>query len=300
MQALWMVLGAFFFATMAMCLKVASAWFNTSELLFWRGVVGVVLLGLIARHRGIGLATRHPGMHLWRSLVGVGSLWTWFFAIAYLPVATAMTLNYMSAIWVATFVIGGAMLAWRPEQGARFLRQQGPLALAVVAGFGGVILILRPSMVATDQVLAALLGLMSGMLAALAYMQVAAMGRVGEPETRIVFYFALSSAVAGAAGMALEGVSAWDWGHAVWLLPIGLLAALGQLCMTYAYGNGATLVVACLQYFGIVFASLYSLLLFGDRIPLAGWGGIGLIILSGITATILRNRALPDAPPEEL
>ncbi len=299
MRALWMVLGAFFFATMAVCLKIASAWFNTSELLFWRGLVGVLLLALLARYQGITVATRYPAMHLWRGLLGVVALWTWFFAIAYLPVATAMTLNYMSGIWVAAFVLGGGLIAGAPAQGRAFLREQGPLALAVLTGFGGVILILQPSM-APEQVLATLVGLLSGLSAGLAYMQVAALTRAGEPETRIVFYFSLGSMLAGALGMAVQGVSDWDWGHALWLLPIGLLAALGQLCMTYAYGSGATLLVTCLQYSGIVFATLYGLLLLGDRIALAGWIGIGLIVASGILATILRARAVPHAPPEEI
>lgn len=297
MQALWMVLGAFFFATMAVCMKVASAWFNTSELLFWRGVVGVILLGALARHRGVSLGTHYPRMHLWRSLVGVVSLWTWFYAIAQLPVATAMTLNYMSGIWVAALVIGSALLAWTPGRGEHPLRRQAPLALAVLVGFGGVILILRPSMEA-DQVLGAVLGLSSGVLAAVAYLAVATMTQRGEPETRIVFYFALGSALAGAVGMGISGVSPWDWGHALWLLPIGVLAALGQLCMTAAYSSGATLVVACLQYFGIVFAALYSLLLFGDAIPPLGWLGMGLIVASGIAATVLRGRSVTASGDE--
>lgn len=299
MKALWMVLGAFFFSTMAVCIKIASAWFNTSEIVFWRGIIGTVLMGLLAHYRGIGLASHYPGMHLWRSLAGVASLWAWFFAIAYLPVATAMTLNYMSGIWIAALVIGGGLLAWKPEHGPLFLRQQGPLALAVLAGFGGVILVLQPAM-ATEQSLGALLGLMSGLTAALAYMQVGAMTRLGEPETRIVFYFGLGSTVAGVIGMAIQGVSDWNWQHAAWLFPIGLLAALGQLCMTYAYSSGATLVVACLQYFGIVFGAIFSLILFGDAIPAAGWVGMGLILVSGVAATVLRGRRTPSAPAKEI
>jgi S-adenosylmethionine uptake transporter len=69
--------------------------------------------------------------------------------------------------------------------------------------------------------------------------------------------------------------------------------------MTKAYTSGATLVVANLQYSGIVFAALYGLFLFGDQIPLIGWAGMGLIIASGIAATALRSRALPQAPAED-
>ena len=54
-----------------------------------------------------------------------------------------------------------------------------------------------------------------------------------------------------------------------------------------------------LQYSGIVFASFYSVLLFGDQIPLIGWVGMVLIVGSGIVATILRARAAPGAPAEE-
>jgi drug/metabolite transporter (DMT)-like permease len=126
-----------------------------------------------------------------------------------------------------------------------------------------------------------------------------ALGRIGEPEVRTVFYFAVGSAVAGAAGMVATGVSDWEWRHALWLLPVGLLASLGQLCMTRAYSKGATLVVANLQYAGIVIGALYSLLLFGDHIPLVGWVGMALIVASGIAATVLRSRAAPDAPAEE-
>ena len=165
--------------------------------------------------------------------------------------------------------------------------RQGPLVLTVLAGFAGVILMLRPTM-EQNQVFAGLMGLMSGLTAAFAYMQVMALGKLGEPESRTVFYFAVGSAVAGAVGMAATGVSPWDWRQALWLLPIGVLAALGQLCMTRAYSQGATLVVASLQYFGIVFGAIYSVTLFGDTIPLSGWVGMALIVASGIAATVLR------------
>jgi drug/metabolite transporter (DMT)-like permease len=73
--------------------------------------------------------------------------------------------------------------------------------------------------------------------------------------------------------------------------------------MTRAYAGakteGAMLTVASLQYSGIVFAAIYSLLLFGDRITALGWTGMGLITASGIAATVLRARAAPNAPAED-
>ncbi|MBV8618135.1 MAG: EamA family transporter, partial [Curvibacter sp.] len=197
MQAMWMVVAAFFFATMGVFVKLASDHFNAAELVFYRGLIGIVFMGGLARFQGIALGTRYPGMHAWRSMVGVTSLGAWFYAIAHLPLATAMTLNYMSSVWVAAFLIGGALLTWRPSDADARPMLQGPLVLTVLAGFVGVMMMLRPSL-AHEQMFAALVGLLSGMSAAFAYMQVVALSRIGEPETRTVFYFAVGSAVAGA------------------------------------------------------------------------------------------------------
>ncbi|MDM0122922.1 DMT family transporter [Variovorax arabinosiphilus] len=309
MQALWMVLGALLFATMGLCVKYASAWFTSAELVFYRGVIGIVFLWLLARSRGVSLGTRYPAMHAWRSLIGVVSLGAWFYAIAHLPLATAVTLNYMSSVWIAAFLVGGALLAWVPVPGrdGKIAKPplQGTLILTVLAGFAGVVLMLKPS-VGGSQGFAGLMGLLSGLTAAFAYMQVVALSRAGEPEARTVFYFAVGSAVAGGLVAAVEGFtpfSEWTFAHAIWLLPVGLLAAGGQLCMTRAYATAksesGTLLVANLQYSGIVFAAFYGVVLFGDRIDLLGWTGMALIIGSGIAATFLRQRSLPKAPAEE-
>ena len=298
MHAFWMLAASLFFATMAVCVKYASAGFSASELVFYRGLLGMVFMGLWANSQRTSLRTRYAGMHAWRSAVGVLSLGAWFYAIGLLPLATAMTLNYMSSVWIAAFLVGGSLVAWQPRSGAPLPGRQGALAMTVLAGFAGVVLMLRPT-IEQQQAFAGLIGLLSGLLSAFAYLQVMALGRMGEPEVRTVFYFALGSAVAGAAGMAATGLSPWQWQHAAWLVPMALLASLGQWCMTRAYSHGATLLVANLQYSGIIFGALYSLLLFGDSIPVAGWAGMALIVASGIAATALRARAAPDAPAEE-
>ncbi len=298
MQALWMLAAALLFAAMAVCVKFASAWFNPAELVFYRGVLGMLFLWLMARSQRVALATAYPGMHAWRSLVGVVSLGAWFYALAWLPLATAMTLNYMSSVWIAAFLVGGALLNWNPARGDSHPLSQGPLVVTVLAGFAGVVLMLRPT-IEQNQMFAAVVGLLSGLTAAFAYMQVMALARLGEPALRTVYFFAVGSAVAGGAAMAVTGLSPWDWKHALWLVPIAALASLGQLCMTRAYSHGATLVVANLQYSGIVFGALFGMLLFGDRIPAMGWAGMALIVASGIGATVLRSRAAPDSPAEE-
>ena len=302
MQAAWMIAASLFFALMSVCIKYASPYFGPLEIVCYRGAIGIVFMWALARSRGVSLKTSVPMMHVWRNVVGVAALVAWFYAIAHLPLATAMTLNYMSSVWIAAFLVGGTLLAWRPSAAAPRPAFQGPLIVTVLTGFVGVVLMLRPSL-DQNQAFAGLIGLMSGLTAAFAYMQVVALSRLGEPESRTVFYFAVGSAVAGGVAMLFTGMSDWPGWRALWLLPIGVLAAGGQLCMTRAYASAktqrGTLVVANLQYSGIVFAAFYSVLLFGDEIPPIGWMGMALIVGSGIVATILRARAAPGAPAED-
>ena len=294
MPSLWMLLAAVLFATMGVCVKFASEHFHALDIVFYRGLVGVVVLGLVMKQQRVAFRSPVPMMHFWRSLVGVVSLVGWFYSIGQLPLATAVTLNYTSSVWIATFLLGGAVLFNQRSLSS----SQTPLMFTIVLGFVGVALVLRPTLSA-GQLVGGVVGLLSGMFAALAYLQVASLARTGEPDSRTVWYFSLGSVLAGGLGMLVLGGTAWSGWHALWLLPIGLLALGGQLCMTRAYASGATLVVANLQYTGIVFASLYGVWIFGDRIDALAVLGIGLIIVSGVVATALRARAIPKAPAEE-
>ncbi len=290
-QPLWMLVAAFLFALMGVCVKFASEHYNAMELVAYRGFVSIVITFAWAHSLKVSLKTQRLGMHAWRGIIGAISLLAWFYALQHLPLATAMTLNYMSSIWIAAFLVGGALLYGKAEK-------QGALFATVLAGFGGVVMVLRPAFEA-NQLWAGLIGMMSGITAALAYLQVTALSRAGEPEARVVFYFAVAAAVFGLLGCLFTGFSPWSAKHALWILPIGVLASAGQLCMTRAYASGATMLVANLQYSGIVFAAVLGVIVFGDKLPLIAWTGMAVILASGIAATILRNRAIPNTPPEE-
>jgi S-adenosylmethionine uptake transporter len=290
-QPLWMLVAAFLFSLMGVCVKFAAEHYNAMELVAYRGAVSVIITFVWAHSLKVSLKTQRVGMHAWRGIIGAISLFAWFYALQYLPIATAMTLNYMSSIWIAAFLVGGALMYGKPAA-------QGALFATVLAGFGGVVMVLRPAFEA-NKLWAGLIGMMSGMTAALAYLQVTALSRAGEPEARVVFYFAVASLLLGAVGVVFTGYSSWSFKHAAWILPIGILASAGQLCMTRAYASGATMLVANLQYSGIVFAAVLGTIVFGDRLPLVAWAGMVVILASGIAATVLRNRAMPNTPPEE-
>jgi len=282
--AAWlMVLASFLFATMGVCVKLASAQYDAGEIVFYRGMTGALLMFLLARWNGGTVATKVPAMHFWRSLSGVIALSLWFYSLGKLPLATAMTLNYMSSVWMAMFLVGGAVMLGSA-------RVDGRLIATVLLGFAGVGLILRPT-IEEQQLWYGLMGLLSGMISATAYLQVTALGRAGEPEYRIVFYFSIGGICAGLLTTVFSGeLHSHTWSGVGLLLAVGLLATVAQLMMTRAYSTGRTLVNASLQYLGIVFSFVYGVLLFADKITWMALAGMFLIVAAGLSATLLRSR----------
>jgi S-adenosylmethionine uptake transporter len=269
------------FAVMSVCVKFAAPYFTTFELVGYRGAVAVVGLLVYAHFQRQTMRTAMPLGHAWRAFVGVTSLAGWFYSLSNLPLVTGVTLSYTSSLWVAGFFVIQSLLTQS--------KRASPAMLAtLVVGFFGVILILQPT-IRQDQWWHGVVGLLSGAVAALAYLQVAALGNAGEPEIRIVFYFSLGCVVVGAASLLFSGVSQPGWVGFKWILPIGISATAGQLLLTRAYSRGSTLLVANLQYSGIVYSSLLSVMIFNDQLSSTAWIGIVLVLLGGLGATYLRN-----------
>jgi S-adenosylmethionine uptake transporter len=290
-----MVLATMLFAAMGVCVKFASHDFGTAAVVSARGTVGAVIMLIVARATATSLRTRVPLLHVRRGLAGVFALSMWFYSMAQLPLATSVTLNYMSSVWMAVFLLLQAALLGGPRIDRR-------LIVAIAVGFGGVALVLHPTL-NEDQIWAGLIGLASGMLSAMAYLQVTALGKAGEPEIRVVFYFSLMGSLMGAATwLLLPGqinptplveIPTHSW---LPLFGVGVFATVAQLLMTRAYARGSTLVNANLQYLGIVHAGLLGTVLFGETLGLDALLGMALIVGSGMVAARLKPAA-PAATP---
>jgi drug/metabolite transporter (DMT)-like permease len=246
MQSLWMIVASLLFACMGVCVKLGSAYFSTGELVFYRGFVGLLLMALLARWQGISYRTPHWRRQLSRGLSGTGSLMCYFFALGALPLATAVTLNYTSPLFVALLL---------------------SLFGAVALGFIGVVVLLQPTL-QPDQWLGAVAGLGSGIVASLAYINVRELGRLGEPEARTVLWFSLITSLLGLpwalASGALHGLS---FEGAAILLGVGIFGGCAQLAMTRAYRYGKTVVAANLSYSTVIFSSLFGVTLWGEALP---------------------------------
>jgi len=284
MQSLWMIVASLLFACMGVCVKLGAASFSTGELVFYRGFIGLIIVALLARVQGVSLYTHNWRLQLTRALAGSAALMCYFYAIASLPLATAVTLNYTSPIFVALL-----LALWFRE------RLRGPVLASVALGFVGVVLLLKPTLQA-DQWLGACAGLGSGLVASIAYINVRELGRAGEPEARTVLWFSAVTTVLGIPWALSGDLKGIDLPGGAALAGVGLFGALAQLAMTRAFRFGKTIVAANLAYTTVIFSSLFGMLLWDEVLPLGAWIAIVLIIASGAAVSL----AIRQAPPPVL
>ncbi|MFA7350504.1 MAG: DMT family transporter [Methylotenera sp.] len=283
--SLWMLVAALGFAIMGALVKIGAQKFSSAELVFYRSLFGLMVIWMYIYTQKLPLATPVMYKQMSRAVVGFASLILFFYAIAHLPLATAITLNYTSPLFLALFT--PFLLYEKPKK---------TLLIGLVIGFIGIGLLLKPSFSQKDW-LAASLGLLSGMGAALAYIHVKQLGQANEPDWRTVFYFTLVSTIGtglwilfvpqGALSSSF-GATHFNtfhplgWQDLLLLLGLGLAATIAQLAMTRAYRTGDTMVVASLAYVTVLLASLFGVLWWHEHLSLDAWIAIALIILSGI------------------
>jgi S-adenosylmethionine uptake transporter len=286
MQSLWMALGALMFSISGLMVKFAADHTNAAVIVFFRGAVGVVALGLWAAATHRTLATAHVRLHAKRNVFGVSALVMFTYAITVLPLATATTLNYTAPLWVALGIMLGS---------ARAIQRSANhgLLTCIVMGFLGIVLLLKPT-ISEGMALPSAIGLASGVLSALAYLQIRSLGQTGEPEWRIVFYHGLTTALVGIVGMLVTGISALSPLGMLWLFANGLFATLGQLCLTRAFAQGRTLLTSALQYLVVVFAALWGVLFAGEVLDVFALAGIAVVLAAGVGATVLTIRSNPN------
>jgi len=278
---LYMLMASFFFAIMGAFAKLSSESMSSLEVVFFRNVFGVALVGYAVFKKPMKQAGGKPWLLFFRGFMGFVALLAFFYNIAHIPLGDAMTFSKTSPIFTAIF-------AWM------FLQEKLPKSawLAVFLGFIGIVFITQPTGLMFSKT--DLLGIFSGVGAALAYTSVRELKK--HYDTRAIV---LSFMIVGTVGPLILLLLS-PYVHAkeldfmlgefvmpsgiVWLYVtgMGLFATLAQLYMTKAYGESQAGIVGAVSYTNIVFSIGVGLLL-GDALPdFITLFGIILIIISGI------------------
>lgn len=281
MNIVWMITSGLLFTAMGVCVKLAGTIFGLGATVLFRGLVAALALGVWILVTRQSLRTPFWRSHLYRSSAGGGGMLLYFTAISHLPLATAVTLNNTSALFMALIMSFRRRLPF-------------PAILALLAGFTGVALVLRPSLSA-DQWVWGALGLGSGLMACIAQLNLHELGKAGEPEWRTVFIFSSTCTVFSLPFLAAHPVMphVTDVAPLLFLLGVGLFGGCGQLALSRAFRLGHPLMNASLSYLTVVFSSLVGIPLWGDTLAPLSWLGMAVIIAAGIVSSHPRTWQKP-------
>jgi len=230
------------FATMGASIRIASAHLPNEVVVFLRNVFGLLFLFPWVFRQGLAsLATTRLRMHVTRSFAGLAAMYCFFYAIAHLPLAEAVLLNYSAPLFIAPIA-----LLWLGEAILPIV------AAAILSGFVGVGLILKPGF--GEFSVAAWVGLLSGFLAAIAMVSVRNLAAT-EPTVRTVFYFSATCTTVSAIPL----LWAWQipqWQDVATMAAAGFFATQGQLLLTHSYGLAPAAHIGPYTYTTVIFAAL--------------------------------------------
>ena len=281
MKSFWILVAGLLFACMGAFAKLGSASFSNVELVFFRSLVGVCLVGLYAAGKGTSIRTAHWRPQMFRSVYMMVAVLVYFYALARLPLAVAMTLTNTGPLFVIP--LAAFLLNERPH------RLQ---ILGVAIGFVGVMILVRPDEHHAELV-PMLIGLGAGFFNGMTLVAARQLGLLLEPEWRVVFYLSLVATVlTGGWLFATTSFHTVTAGSIPILLGLGLTGTAAQWAVLRAYKVGRTFLVASLTYSNVVFASLLGVWLWGDVLSPRSWLSFGVIALGGVLASS-RKRALP-------
>jgi drug/metabolite transporter (DMT)-like permease len=263
------------FVGMGSLVKLLSEDLPSQNILFFRNLFGLLLLMPLIFKLGIKtLRTENLNWHFLRSLAGVSAMYCFFYALSELPLADAMLLKISAPLFIPIIAF-----VWLSEHIS--LRA----IMAIMIGFLGVVLVLKP----TGAIhIASIAGLMGGALAALAKVTIRRMS-ASEPTSRIVFYFGLISLSISAIPMF------WYWqnpDNREWLLLIllGAFGTIGQLFLTKSYLLAPASRIAPFTYSSILFAAIIGWMFWGEVATWLTVSGALLIIVAGII--IIREKQI--------
>jgi drug/metabolite transporter (DMT)-like permease len=268
------------FACMAASVKLATLHgVPFGQLLFYRGFISLLLMGAYMRFAGVSFATPHWKAHLQRAVASFAGMILYFGGLRALPLAGAVTLNYTSPLMLAA-----TLLVMHRERPPRVMMA------AMLSGFAGVLLLMRPSY-DSSQWFGVLLALGSAVAAVFAALNIRSLGKLEEPVARTAAYFALYTTIGAFPWFILGNPGQVDLQGAAYLVAMGVFATLGQVMLTLAYQRGHTLLVSLLGYSQVIFATLFGIALWGEHPPVSSWMAMALIVLSGIVATVFVRSA---------
>ena len=272
-----MILASSAFAVMATFVKSASYGLHSFEVVFVRSLFGSIAMFFLIRKNRSSLIGTNPKILILRGVFGFLALSMNFYAISQLNLGTAVILNYTAPIFAAIF--------------ARFIlgeKTNWIIVLAILTSFFGLYLLATSQF--ETKLVPILIGILSGIFAALAYVMIR-FGGENESGHTIIFYFTAISTLGSLPLM----LSVFEWPDAhqwVSLLGVTVGAFFGQVWLTKSIQGAPVSLVLPFTYLTPVFCAITGSILWHEELSAQTVIGGLMIIASGIAVYLFRKKTL--------
>ena len=278
----WMVLTGVLFVGVTGIVRHLGSDMNPMQAAFIRYAIGaLIMIPVLLRLGRADFIEARFGLHMARGLAHGAGVMLWFFAMARIPIAEVTALGFTAPIFTA---IGAALFL-----GERLhARRIG----ALLAGFGGALVILRPGIEIVD--IGAIAQLVAAPLMAISFLIAKALTRTEEPRVIVAFLTVIVTVLLlGPALLVWREPTVAELG---WLFATAALATAGNLTLTQAFRAAEITVTQPISFLQLVWAALLGFYVFGEVPDAFTWIGAAIIVTS---ATYIAHRELTAKQREE-
>lgn len=263
---LWMTGALTSFMAMAISGRELSGELSTFEILFFRSLIGLVVICIVLTRSGWGQIRTHlPLLHVSRNLCHFVGQFGWFYGIAFIPLAQVFAIEFTVPIWVA--VIAPVFL------GEKMTRSR---LITIAIGFAGILVLLRPGVIPIN--LAILAVFMAAMGFALSHTMTKMLTRTDTPLS-ILFYMTAVQIPLGLVPALFDWVNPAP-GLWPWLFGVGVTALSAHYCMSRAFQLADALVVIPIDFLRLPLIALVGFLFYQEALDVFVLLG-ALIIVGG-------------------
>lgn len=248
------------------------------EVVFFRCAIASVLCFAGLYRAGADWKGSNRKMLFGRGLFGTTALFLFFTTLQNIPLASAMTIQYLSPIFTSVIAV---FLLKEKVRGFQWV--------FYAIAFSGVLMIERFDPRISPFFLA--IGIIAAFCSGMAYNLVRSLREKEHPLT-VVLHFQLFGAIAGLVSLFIEWrtPAGWDW---IILFLIGVLSQLGQIFLTNALQREAVAGVAIVNYTGLIYALLIGSFWFGETQSAESFAGM-LLVVFGVLLSVFYSKRMRD------
>lgn len=265
----YMLVAVGLFAVMDAMIKWLGEVYPTTQLVFFRAAFAFIPIAFLVAGTGLRQALRinNGWGHVFRCLVGIGSMGAYFYCFPRMPLADMIAITFAAPIFVTALSM--------PMLGERV----GPRRwTAILVGFVGVLIIVQPGESGFEPI--ALIALLGTLFYSLAAIAVRKLSRT-DSSVSIVISFTLCSTVVSAAFLPFQWVTP-SLPDLFMLIGVGLIGGLAQIAMTNAFRYAEVSLVVPFEYSAMLWAALLGFFFWGEIPGNHVWLGVAIVIASGL------------------